>query len=144
MAAPMPENDFERANTEERHKSRMDRQKLLCTLPRDKDESKFQAWLAERVVEAREEAEDGLLIAGAVADDALKARLLQNNRSVVAKLVKIQKATLVAAKEGMGFAQKLFVPDPTYDELDDDELKLMEKLRKEKAANKKKANIVPF
>jgi len=91
-----------------------------------------------------ERSQDGLLIAGAVADDALKARLLQNNRSVVAKLVKIQKAMLVAAKEGMGFAQKLFVPDPTYDELDDDELKLMEKLRKEKAANKKKANIVPF
>jgi hypothetical protein len=111
--AALPEIDFERASAEARDKSRMDRQKLLCTLSRDKDEGKFQAWLAERVVEAREESEDVLLIAATAENAALKERLLQSNRSLVAKLVKIQKATLVAAKEGMSFAQKLFVPAPT-------------------------------
>jgi hypothetical protein len=50
----------------------------------------------------------------------------------------LHKMALVAAKEGPDCAQRMFNPAPTYEELEEEEVKQLEKFRKEKEASKKK------
>ena len=137
--AQLGETEFERATVEAREKERMDRQKLLCTLPRAKSEQQFHAWMADKCVhEAKEWAEDGLLLAAAVADAPLKARLQQHFRAAAGMGAKMTSAAMVAAKEGADLAQQVFVPAPTYMDLGEEDAKLLEKARKAREALKKK------
>jgi len=136
--AQLAETEFERATAEAREKERMDRQKLLCTLPRAKPEQQFHAWMADKCVEAKEWAEDGLLLAATVADAPLKARLQQHFRAAAGMGAKMTSAAMVAAKEGADLAQQVFVPAPTYMDLGEEDIKLLEKARKAKEAQKKK------
>jgi hypothetical protein len=89
-------------------------------------------------VEAKEWAEDGLLLAATVADAPLKARLQQHFRAAAGMGAKMTSAAMVAAKEGADLAQQVFVPAPTYMDLGEEDIKLLEKARKDKEAQKKK------
>ncbi len=59
MAEQLPETPFERASQDARDKERLDRQKVLVSLPRGKSEQAILALLAEKTVEAHEELEVG-------------------------------------------------------------------------------------
>jgi hypothetical protein len=135
---PLPETAFERASQEARDRERLDRQKLLVSLPRGKPEQSILAHLAERIAEVREEAEDLLLLAGTVEPAAMRNRLVQGLRSLGVKNAQLLKTSLVAAKEGCATAQQVFIPAPTYMDLDDAEARLLEKARKEQEAKRKK------
>ncbi len=90
--------------------------------------------LAEKAAEVREEQEDVLLLLSTKDHNPLKARLVQHMRSLGAKSAKILKVSMVAAREGTSAAQRVFVPAPVYLDLDDDEVKRLEKYRKEHGA----------
>jgi hypothetical protein len=51
MAAALPESSFERMTTEAREKERLERQKMLVSLPRGKVEQEYLASVAAKVVE---------------------------------------------------------------------------------------------
>jgi hypothetical protein len=140
MAELLPETAFERASQEARDKERLERQKLLVSLPRGKPEQSILAHMAEKIAVVREEAEDLLLLAATVETAAMRNRLVQGLRSLGAKNAQLLKTALVAAKEGCATAQQVFIPAPTYMDLDDAEARLLEKARKEQEAKKKKEN----
>jgi hypothetical protein len=54
------------------------------------------------------------------------------------KVGRLHKISLVEAKDGADIAHRIFNPEPTFAEMDDEETKLLEKMRKEKEAAKKK------
>jgi hypothetical protein len=81
-----------------------------------------------------------LLLAATVETAAMRNRLVQGLRSLGAKNAQLLKTALVAAKEGCATAQQVFIPAPTYMDLDDAEARLLEKARKEQEAKKKKEN----
>jgi hypothetical protein len=138
MAAALPESSFERMTAEAREKERLERQKMLVSLPRSKVEQQYLASVAEKVVDLREAAEDLVLVAGEETVDALKVRLVQGSRAVLDMAAKLHRMSLVAAKDGPDCAQKIFNPAPTYGELNEEEAKQLEKYRKEREASKKK------
>jgi hypothetical protein len=138
MAEPLPETSFERATQEARDKERLERQKLLVSLPRSKPEQNILAHLAEKLAELREETEDMLLWATTVEGAAVRTRLVQGLRSLGAKNAQLLKTSMIAAKEGCATAEQVFIPAPTYMELDDAEARLLEKARREQEAKKKK------
>ena len=138
MAAALPESSFERMTADAREKERLERQKMLVSLPRGKVEQQYLASVAEKVVDLREAAEDLVLVAGEETVDALKVRLVQGSRTVLDMAAKLHRMSLVAAKEGPDCAQKIFNPAPTYGELEEEEAKQLEKYRKEREASKKK------
>ncbi len=111
---------------------------MLVSLPRGKVEQEFLASLAAKVVDLREAAEDLVLVANEETVDALKVRLVQGPRTVLDMAAKLHRMFLVAAKEGLDLAQKIFNPAPTYGELDEEEAKQLKKYRKERKASKKK------
>ncbi len=134
----MPETPYERASKEERNKERVERQKLLVSLPRSKPEQSMFSLVSERVAELREMQEDVLLLLAAEDLNAQKVTLVQHLRSLGAKTAKLLKVSTIAAKEGSTTAQRLFIPAPAYPDLDDEESKALEKIRKEQEAAKKK------
>jgi hypothetical protein len=139
MAAALPESSFERMTAEAREKERLERQKMLLSLPRGKVEQQYLASVAEKVVDLREAAEDLVLVANEETVDALKVRLVQGSRTVLEMAAKLHRMSLVAAMEGPDCAQIIFNPAPTYGELDEEEAKqLEEKIRKEREQAKKK------
>ena len=76
MAEQLPETPFERASQDARDKERLDRQKVLVSLPRGKPEQAILAQLAEKTAEAHEELEDGLLLLATEDLNTVKARLV--------------------------------------------------------------------
>jgi hypothetical protein len=63
MAAALPESSFERMTAEAREKERLERQKMLLSLPRGKVEQQYLASVAEKAVDLREAAGDLVLVA---------------------------------------------------------------------------------
>ena len=138
MADQIPETAFERATQEARDKERLDRQKLLVSLPRGKPEQGVLALLAEKIADLREEQQDALLLLATEDLDTVRARLVQHHRSLDAKAARLFKIAQVGAKEGTAAAQRVFIPAPVYMDLDDEEARTLEKFRKEQEAAKKK------
>lgn len=138
MAAQLPETSFERMTAEARDKERLDRQKMLVSLPKSKPDQEYLAAVASKIVDLREAAEDLVLVANEETVEALKVRLVQGTRAVMEQAAKLHSMSLVAAKEGPDMAQKIFIPAPTYGDLGEEETKLLEKYRKEKENTKKK------
>jgi len=136
--AELPETSFERATQEAREKERLDRQKLLVSLPRSKAEQNVFSLMAERSAELQEDTEDVLLLLGTVAPEELKNRLIQSVRKMGVKAARSFKIAQVAAKEGAMAAEKVFIPAPVYMGLDNEESKILEKFRKDQEAAKKK------
>jgi len=138
MAEQIPETAFERATQEARDKERLDRQKLLVSLPRGKPEQGVLALLAEKIADLREEQQDALLLLATEDLATVRARLVQHHRSLDAKAARLFKIAQVGAKEGTAAAQRVFIPAPVYMDLDDEEARTLEKFRKEQEAAKKK------
>ena len=136
--AQLPESNFEKMTAEAREKERLERQKMLVSLPKAKVEQEYLASAAAKVVDLREDIEDLVLVANEVTDAALKLKLVQGTRGVLEKMARLHRMSLVAAKEGPDCAQRLFNPAPTYTEMEEEERKELEKYRKEKEASKKK------
>lgn len=130
-------------SADERAKERLERQKMLVSLPKGNLEQKYMAFAATLSVEAQENLEDLLLMANAlpgapaaVADG--KNRLIQAGRGALERASRAHKIALIAAKEGPDTAQKIFNPEPSYAGLNEEETKMLEKIRKEKEAARKK------
>ncbi len=137
MVEQLPETPFKRESQDGRYKERLDRQKVLVSLPRGKPEQVILALLAEKTAEVHEEQEDVLLLLATEDLNTVKARLVQHLRGLVIKTAKIFKVALVAAKEGTSAAKQVFIPAPVYMVLDEEEMKRLEKFRKEQEATKK-------
>jgi len=134
MAELLPETPFQRASQDARDKERLDRQKVLVSLPRGKPEQAILALLAEKTVEAHEELEDVLVLLATEDLNTVKAVLVQHLRGLCAKTARMFKVEQVAAKEGADVAKQVFIPPPVYMGLDEEEeKKILDKLRKEKA-----------
>ena len=138
MAEQLPETPFEKATKDERDKERLERQKILVALPRNKPEQAILAMLAEKTAEVHEEQEDMLVLMATEDLNTVKARLVQHLRSLCAKTAKQFKVEQVAAKEGAAVAKQVFIPAPAYMGLDEEERKILNKCRKEQEASKKK------
>ncbi len=128
---------------EARAKERLDRQKMLVTLPKTKVEQEYLASVAAKVVDLREAVEDLVLVTNEETEAALKVKLLQGTRGVLEMTARLHMMSLVAAKEGLDCAQRIFNQAPTYGELEDKELKQLEKFHKEKEAAKKREPVKP-
>jgi hypothetical protein len=61
--AQLPESSFEKMTAEAREKERLDRQKMLVSLPRSKVEQEYLAFVAAKVVDLCEAVEDLVLVA---------------------------------------------------------------------------------
>jgi hypothetical protein len=133
MVEQLPETPFERASQDDRDKERLDRQKVLVSLP----EQVSLALLAEKTSEVHAKQEDVLLLLATEDLNTVKARLVQHLRGLGIKMAKIFKVALVAAKEGTAAVKQVFVPAPVYMDLDEEETKRLEKFRKEQEATKK-------
>jgi len=121
----------------------LERQKMLVSLPKGNLEQKYMAFAATLSVEAQENLEDLLLMANAlpgapaaVADG--KNRLIQAGRGALERASRAHKIALIAAKEGPDTAQRIFNPEPSYAGMNEEETKMLEKIRKEKEAARKK------
>jgi uncharacterized membrane protein len=66
MAEQLPESAYERMSADERAKERLERQKMLVSLPKENLEQKYMAFAATLSVEAQENLEDLLLMANAL------------------------------------------------------------------------------
>ena len=66
MAEQLPESVYERMTADERAKERLERQKLLVSLPKSSLEQKYMAFVATLTVEVQENLEDLLLLANAL------------------------------------------------------------------------------
>jgi hypothetical protein len=106
----------------------VERQKLLVSLPRSKPEQSMFALVAESVAELRE---DVLLLLATEDLNAQKATLVQYLQGLGAKMAKPLKIATIGTKEGSSTAQHLFIPAPAYPDLDVEESKALEKIRKE-------------
>ena len=133
MAELLPETPFERASQDARVKERLDRQKVLVSLPKGKPEQAILALLAEKTAEAHEELEDVLLLLATEDLNTVKAVLVQHLRGLCVKTARMFKVEQVAAKEGADVAKQVFIQPPVYMGLDEEEKKILDKLRKEKA-----------
>jgi hypothetical protein len=136
--AQLPESSFEKMSAEARAKERLDRHKMLVSLPRSKVEQEYLALVAAKVVDLREAVEDLVLVANEETEAALKVKLLQGTRGVLEMTARLHKMSLVAAMEGPDCAQRVFNPAPTYGEMEEEEVKQLEMFRKEKEASKMK------
>jgi hypothetical protein len=143
MAAQIPETAYERMTADERAKERLDRQKMLVSLPKRDLQESYLTFVAGLNVDVRENLEDMLLLVSTLPDGtaaalAAKTRVIQAARLTLEKVGRLHKISLVAAKDGADIAHRIFNPEPTFAEMDDEETKLLEKMRKEKEAAKKK------
>ncbi len=121
----------------------LERQKMLVSLPKGNLEQKYMAFAATLSLEVQENLEDILLMANAlpgapaaVADG--KNRLIQAGRGALERASRAHKIALIAAKEGPDTAQRIFNPEPSYAGMNEEETKMLEKIRKEKEAARKK------
>ena len=137
MAEQLPETPFERASKDERDKERLERQKILVSLPKGKPEQAILALLAEKTAEAHEELEDVLVLLATEDLNTVKAVLVQHLRGLCAKTARMFKVEQVAAKEGAAVAKQVFIPPPAYIGLDEEERKILDKCRKDQEASKK-------
>jgi hypothetical protein len=136
-----PETGFEQMGAEARDKERLDRQKMLVSLPKSKEAECYLASVAGKNVDLREGIEDLLLVVAAMEAGDVRTRLVQGMRGILDQSIRLHKMAVVAAKDGMDIAQKVFNPAPNYLDLEDEESKLLEKMKKERdAAKKKEAN----
>ncbi len=124
MAEQLPETPFERASKDERDKERLERQKILVSLPKGKPEQAILTLLAEKTAEAHEELEDVLLLLATEDLNTVKARLVQHLRGLCAKTARMFMVEQVAAKEGTAVAKQVFIPPPAYMGLDEEEKKI--------------------
>jgi hypothetical protein len=143
MADQLPESAFERMTADERAKERVERQKVLVGIPRSTLLQKYHAFTAELSVELQESLEDLLLTANALPGEAAeaqaaKARVIQAGRASLEKANRAVKILYVAAKEGGDAAQRIFNPEPTFAGMNDEEAKILDKIRKEREQAKKK------
>ena len=138
QAQQLPETLFEQQAQKARDRDRLDRQKMLVSLPRGKESQEYLASTAGKSVELREDIENLLLMVKEVETEALKNRLIQGTRTALEKATKLHTMSVVAAKDGMDTAQKVFCPAPTYTDLGEDQQKMLEKIRKEEETAKKK------
>jgi hypothetical protein len=143
MADQLPESAFERMTADERAKERVERQKVLVGIPRSTLLQKYHAFTAELSVELQESLEDLLVTANALPGEAAdaqaaKARVIQAGRASLEKANRAVKILYVAAKEGGDAAQRIFNPEPTFAGMNDEEAKILDKIRKEREQAKKK------
>jgi len=138
MAAQIPETPFERLSKEERDREKLDRQKMLVSLPRSLPEQEYLALAASEIVEQREVFEEALLVANTLTAGEKKNTLVQAMRHGLERATMLHNMALVAAKEGLDTANQIFCPAPSYGELSEDQLKKLEKIKKDKEAAKKK------
>jgi hypothetical protein len=145
MAEQIPESAYERMSADEWAKERLERQKLLVSLPKVSLEQKYMAFAATLTVEVQENLEDLLLLPNslpgapaAVADG--KKLLIQASRGALERAGRTHKIALIDTKEGPDTAQHIFNPEPSYAGMNEEETKMLEKIRKEKEAAKKKEN----
>jgi hypothetical protein len=134
----LPESNFEKMTAEAREKECLDREKMLVSLPKSKVEQEYLTLVAARVVDLHEDIEDLMLVDNEETDKALKVKLVQGTRGILEKMACLHKMSLVAAKEGPDCAQRMFNPAPTYGELEEEEMKQLEKFLNEKEPSKKK------
>jgi hypothetical protein len=134
----LPETKYEQMNKEAREKERLDRQKMLVSLPRGKTLEDYLAAAASRNVDLREAVEDLLLTVRGLDDGETKTKLLQETRLVLDHATKVHKMSVVASRDGVDLAQKVFNPAPKDMDMEDEESKLLDKLRKEKETAKRK------
>ncbi len=64
--------------------------------------------------------------------------MVKGTWGILEKMARLHKMSLVAAKEGPDCAQRMFNPALTYREVEEEEVKQLEKFRKEKEASKKR------
>jgi hypothetical protein len=138
MAAELAATAYETAAADAREKLRLERRRMIASLPRGRVSQDFLAQTAEQLIGAREDVEDALLLIAAIGDGPEKNRLQQAVRRAAEKMTKQQNRLLVAATDGMDTAQQLFSPDPQLGELDGEEAKALKEIRKKKEAAKKK------
>jgi hypothetical protein len=143
MAEQLPESAFERMTAEERAKERVERQKVLVGIPRGTLLQKYHAFAAGLSVELQESLEDLLVAANALPGEAAgaqaaKARVIQAGRGSLERANRAVKILYVAAMEGGDAAQRIFNPEPTFAGMNDEEAKILEKIRKEREQAKKK------
>ena len=117
MAEQLPESGYERMTADERAKERLERQKLLVSLPKASLEQKYMAFVATLTVEVQENLKYLLLLANALpgAPAAVvdgKNRLIQAGRGALERAGRTHKIALVGAKEGPDTAQRIFNPEP--------------------------------
>jgi hypothetical protein len=67
----LPQSNFEKMTVEAREKERLDRQKMLVSLPKSKVEQEYLASVAARVVDLHEDIEDLVLVANKETNAAL-------------------------------------------------------------------------
>jgi hypothetical protein len=142
MAEQLPESMFERMSAKERAKERLERQKMLDSLPKGTLEQNYMAFAAGLNVDIQASLEDLLLLAHALPEVPApvleaKNRLVQASRRTLEKTSRAYKIALIAAKEGPDSAQRIFNPEPTSVGKDGEETKMLEKIQKEKEAAKK-------
>jgi hypothetical protein len=143
MAEQLPESAFERMTADERAKERVERQKVLVGIPRGTLLQKYHAFTAELSVELQESLEDLLVTANALPGElaeaqTAKVRVIQAGRASLEKANRAIKILYVAAKEGGDAAQRIFNPEPTFAGMNDEEVKILDKIRKEREQAKKK------
>ena len=99
MAEQLPESAYERMSVDERAKERLERQKMLVSLPRGNLEQKYMAFTTTLSVEVQENREGLLLMANAlpgapvaVADG--KNRLIQASRGALERISRAHKIAL--------------------------------------------------
>jgi hypothetical protein len=131
---------------DERVKERLDRQKMLVSLSKGDLRESYLMFVAGLNMDVRESLEDMLLLVNTLSDRTAaalvaKTRVVQAARMTLEKVGRLHKMSLVAAKDGADIAHRIFNPEPTFDEMDDEETKLLVKMRKEKEAARKK---IPF
>ncbi len=67
-----------------------------------------------------------------------KNRLIQASRGALERASRAHRIALIAAKEGPDTAQRIFNPEPSYAGMSEEETKMLEKIRKEKEAARRK------
>jgi hypothetical protein len=116
----------------------LDRQKMLVSQSKSKVEQEYLASVAAKVVDLHEDVKNLVLVANKETNVALKVKLVQGTRGILEKMARLHKMSLMAAMEGLDCAQRMFNLAPTYRELEEEEVKQLEKFRKEKEASKKR------
>jgi hypothetical protein len=136
--AALPASAYEAANEEDRTRMRADRRKILASLPRGRATLDFLAANAENLVDSKEWIEDQLILVNEMPDGAHKTRIQQALRKQLETANKWSNMATVAARNGMDIAMKLYTPEATMPDMDDDTAKALRELIKKKEADQKK------
>jgi hypothetical protein len=115
-------------SADERAKERLERQKLLVSLPKASLEQKYMAFAATLTVEVQENLEDLLLMANALPGAPAAVADGKNRRGALERAGRTHKFALIAAKEGPDTAQWIFNPEPSHAGMNEEETKMLEKI----------------